>query len=157
MKKFWFVPVILTVLLVVIWSAISASPDHDPVHIDTHNPADFECTYAPIALGMCRGCEYWGAVESAPETPEAPQVVNNGGVPFCQLPAWTPTPEGGVTIQAPTNTPTAIPPTETPEPDDDVIICHKPGTPAEKTMTVPQPAVQGHLNHGDYLGECIDD
>jgi hypothetical protein len=151
MKKYWFVPVVLTFLLIAIWSAISASPNHDPVHIDTHNPADFECTYNPIVIGTCRGCEQWGAMESAPETPEAPQVANNGGVPFCQLPPWTPTPEGGVTVQAPTPTP------EPPDDDDKVTICHKPGTPAEKTMEVPQPAVQGHLNHGDYIGECIDD
>ncbi len=35
-----------------------------------------------------------------------------------------------------------------------VTICHKPGTPAEKTMTLPQAAVQGHLGHGDTLGPC---
>ena len=35
-----------------------------------------------------------------------------------------------------------------------VTICHKPGTPAEKTMEVPQSAVDGHLGHGDYLGPC---
>lgn len=35
-----------------------------------------------------------------------------------------------------------------------VTICHKPGTPAEKTLNVPASAVPGHLGHGDYLGEC---
>jgi hypothetical protein len=35
-----------------------------------------------------------------------------------------------------------------------VTICHKPGTPAEKTMEVPAQAVDGHLGHGDTLGEC---
>jgi hypothetical protein len=35
-----------------------------------------------------------------------------------------------------------------------VIICHKPGTPAEKTKEVPQSAVDGHLRHGDRLGPC---
>jgi hypothetical protein len=33
-------------------------------------------------------------------------------------------------------------------------ICHKPGTPAEKTMEVPHSAVEGHLGHGDRLGPC---
>jgi hypothetical protein len=33
-------------------------------------------------------------------------------------------------------------------------ICHKPGTPAEKTKEVPQSAVDGHLGHGDHLGPC---
>src|SRR5215216_2865216 len=33
-------------------------------------------------------------------------------------------------------------------------ICHKPGTPEEKTMEVPKSAVDGHLRHGDHLGPC---
>jgi len=33
-------------------------------------------------------------------------------------------------------------------------ICHKPGTPAEKTMEVPDSAVADHLDHGDLLGDC---
>ena len=35
-----------------------------------------------------------------------------------------------------------------------VTICHKPGTPAQKTMTLPQPAAQAHLAHGDRRGPC---
>lgn len=35
-----------------------------------------------------------------------------------------------------------------------VKICHKPGTPAEHTLTVAASAIFGHLSHGDYLGEC---
>ena len=41
--------------------------------------------------------------------------------------------------------------------DDKVTICHKPGTPAQKTKRVPQQALDGHLGHGDYEGpwkEC---
>ncbi|HXG35876.1 MAG TPA: hypothetical protein VNL15_02795 [Dehalococcoidia bacterium] len=41
-----------------------------------------------------------------------------------------------------------------PGPKDGVTICHKPGTPAEKTMTVPEPALGGHLGHGDTEGPC---
>lgn len=33
-------------------------------------------------------------------------------------------------------------------------VCHKPGTPAQKTLYVPSSAVPGHLGHGDYEGEC---
>jgi len=40
---------------------------------------------------------------------------------------------------------------------DKVRICHKPGTPAEQTMDVPNSAVAGHLGHGDYLGPCCKD
>lgn len=35
-----------------------------------------------------------------------------------------------------------------------VTICHKPGTPAEHTITVDDDAVPAHLAHGDYLGPC---
>jgi hypothetical protein len=37
------------------------------------------------------------------------------------------------------------------------VICHKPGTPAEKTKTVPESAVKAHLGHGDTLGPCDGD
>lgn len=44
-------------------------------------------------------------------------------------------------------------------PDDDqyedkVVICHKPGTPAEQTLLVPHSALDGHLDHGDLEGPC---
>jgi hypothetical protein len=35
-----------------------------------------------------------------------------------------------------------------------ITICHKPGTPAEKTLVLPAAAVPGHLQHGDYEGPC---
>jgi hypothetical protein len=35
-----------------------------------------------------------------------------------------------------------------------VTICHKPGTPAEKTKRIPLSALGGHLGHGDYRGPC---
>lgn len=38
--------------------------------------------------------------------------------------------------------------------DDKVVICHKPGTSAEKTKKVPESAVNAHLGHGDTLGPC---
>ena len=42
--------------------------------------------------------------------------------------------------------------------DDDaevkIAICHKPGTPAEKTLKVPTQALPGHLGHGDTIGSC---
>jgi hypothetical protein len=60
---------------------------------------------------------------------------------------WTPTP---------TVTPTlTITPTVTPT-GTMVLICHKPGTPAEKTLWLPEPAIPGHLGHGDVLGACED-
>ncbi len=41
------------------------------------------------------------------------------------------------------------------EPSEEMItICHKPGTPAEQTMEVPQSAVAGHMGHGDTMGAC---
>lgn len=41
-----------------------------------------------------------------------------------------------------------------PPPFPKVAICHKPGTPAQKTLDVPITAVAGHLDHGDLLGPC---
>lgn len=42
-----------------------------------------------------------------------------------------------------------------PEAADGVVtICHKPGTPAAKTMSVPVASLDGHLAHGDLLGPC---
>jgi len=37
---------------------------------------------------------------------------------------------------------------------DDVTICHKPGTAAEKTMTIDSSGLSDHLGHGDTLGSC---
>ncbi|MFQ5687051.1 MAG: prepilin-type N-terminal cleavage/methylation domain-containing protein [Candidatus Scalindua sp.] len=37
---------------------------------------------------------------------------------------------------------------------NDITICHKPGTSAEKTMVIPQSAWPGHQGHGDSLGAC---
>jgi hypothetical protein len=37
---------------------------------------------------------------------------------------------------------------------DKVLICHKPGTPAQKEKRVPQSAVKGHKQHGDIEGHC---
>ena len=34
------------------------------------------------------------------------------------------------------------------------IICHKPGTPEEKTIEVSNSAVASHVRHGDRLGPC---
>ena len=38
----------------------------------------------------------------------------------------------------------------------EIIICHKPNTPAEQTMNIPSSALNGHLGHGDYAGFCDD-
>jgi hypothetical protein len=39
-------------------------------------------------------------------------------------------------------------------PVQEVAICHKPGTPAQKTLFIVEQALEGHLRHGDALGEC---
>jgi hypothetical protein len=47
------------------------------------------------------------------------------------------------------------PPGPPPSHDDErVTICHKPGTPAEKTLSIPRPALDSHLGHGDTMGPC---
>ncbi len=45
-------------------------------------------------------------------------------------------------------------PAQPPPGPDKVTICHKPGTPDEKTMEVPRTALRGHLGHGDSEGPC---
>ncbi|MBF0368174.1 MAG: hypothetical protein HQL52_01850 [Magnetococcales bacterium] len=42
------------------------------------------------------------------------------------------------------------------EGEEETTICHQPGTPAEQTMTVNASALDGHLGHGDELGECSE-
>ncbi len=37
---------------------------------------------------------------------------------------------------------------------DRVTICHKPGTPAENTLQLPQRAAERHFGHGDTSGPC---
>ncbi len=37
---------------------------------------------------------------------------------------------------------------------DTVHICHKPGTPAQKTLHIPATAWPGHADHGDTIGAC---
>ena len=40
--------------------------------------------------------------------------------------------------------------------DEEMTICHKPGTPAEQTMTIHGNQWPGHQGHGDYIGTCLD-
>jgi hypothetical protein len=35
-----------------------------------------------------------------------------------------------------------------------VAVCHKPNTPAQKTLLIPTSALGGHLGHSDTLGAC---
>ena len=53
--------------------------------------------------------------------------------------------------------PPSPPPTDTITATVKVTICHKPGTPAEKTLELPMAAVPGHLQHGDSLGPCVEE
>lgn len=48
----------------------------------------------------------------------------------------------------------AVIPTASAEGANKVTICHKPETPAEQTISVASAALQAHLAHGDYLGDC---
>lgn len=42
---------------------------------------------------------------------------------------------------------------ETPPPLT-TFVCHKPGTPAQKTLEIDITSLEGHLGHGDYEGTC---
>ena len=39
-------------------------------------------------------------------------------------------------------------------PPEKVTICHKYGTPAQKSLTLPYQATEKHMVHGDTLGAC---
>ena len=39
---------------------------------------------------------------------------------------------------------------------DKMVICHRPGTPAQKTLFVASSAVPAHMDHGDAPGPCGD-
>jgi hypothetical protein len=38
-----------------------------------------------------------------------------------------------------------------------VMICHKPGEPAENTLEIAEEAFQAHIDHGDFEGPCSSD
>ena len=38
--------------------------------------------------------------------------------------------------------------------EEKITICHKPGTPSERTLEVPASALEAHLAHGDTTGAC---
>ncbi|MBN1641761.1 MAG: FecR domain-containing protein [Anaerolineae bacterium] len=48
----------------------------------------------------------------------------------------------------------APPPSVPPDKQERVLLCHKPGTPAQEELLVAPEAVPGHLAHGDTLGPC---
>jgi hypothetical protein len=62
----------------------------------------------------------------------------------------------GSCLEEPMPSPTP-PPTDTITATVKVTICHKPGTPAEQTLALPEAAIPGHLRHGDYLGPCLEE
>ena len=91
---------------------------------------------------------------SPPTNTPVPPPTNTPLPPPTNTPLPPPT---NTPVPPPTNTPVP-PPTNTPVPPPTaepqlVTLCHKPGN-NQKTMQVPQSAVQGHLNHGDHLGAC---
>lgn len=43
------------------------------------------------------------------------------------------------------------------EEEEKITICHKPGTPDEKTLVVGAPSLDAHLAHGDTQGPCAGD
>ena len=82
-------------------------------------------------------------------TPLPPATNTNTPLP---PPTNTPLPPPTNTpLPPPTDTPIP-PPTSTSEPST-VTLCHNPG-PSQQTIQVSPSAVQGHLDHGDYLGAC---
>jgi hypothetical protein len=69
------------------------------------------------------------------------------------------TPPGQAKPDKPGKTGEGVAPDDIPEPGENagrmVVICHKPGTPAEQTLVLPESAVAGHMRHGDTEGPCL--
>ncbi|HSG15854.1 MAG TPA: DUF5666 domain-containing protein [Anaerolineae bacterium] len=59
-----------------------------------------------------------------------------------------------IVVNVPPKPPGPLPPGSGPGVDGYSTICHKPGTPAEQTKTLPRSALFGHLGHGDFHGPC---
>jgi hypothetical protein len=58
-------------------------------------------------------------------------------------------------VVAPDDAPEPVEPAEVESAGPTVVICHKPGTPAEQTLILPESAVDGHMRHGDREGPCV--
>ena len=67
-------------------------------------------------------------------------------------------PPGPTTPPVPTATPMICPICDTCDTCDDLsfTICHNPGD-NEQTMVVTSTSLNGHIDHGDYMGGCTDD
>lgn len=55
---------------------------------------------------------------------------------------------------APTVEPNLNEPVASVESADLVVICHRPGTPAQRTLFVAAQATPAHMDHGDTPGPC---
>jgi len=119
-----------TVALLVILAIATAAPEHDL------EEADY-CTYISIIVRE--------PGEPCPHCLEEARQQERSAMPGICV-------QGGIRASStPSDPPGTAEPTAT---VDSVTICHKPGTPAEKTLAVPSAAVPGHIGHGDYLGAC---
>jgi len=123
-----------TVALLVILAIATAAPEHDI------EEANF-CTYVSIIVGQPgESCPHCLEEETRQQTQSSsmPGICVQGGIRASSTPSDPP----GTATAEPTAT------------VDSVTICHMPGTPAEKTLTLPSAAIPGHIEHGDYLGAC---
>lgn len=59
---------------------------------------------------------------------------------------------GGEIVSQPASATLVI--SEQESPPRRVLVCHKPGTKAEKTLEIDINALGGHLGHGDFIGQC---
>jgi hypothetical protein len=81
-------------------------------------------------------------------------VQENGKITFVDvILVYQLDPDAVVLLPVPPPPEPAQPP-QAPTGTDDVIICHKPGTPAEQTKVISASALQSHLDHGDTMGPC---
>lgn len=131
-------------------SARLTFPDGRSISLGPNRDVSFDWPNAE-SQSIGPSAQVTATVTMTPTATATPTVTMTPTLTATPTPTMTATPTATVTPTA-TMTPT---PTMTPGRVDPVTICHKPGTPAEKTLTLPSVAAMGgHMNHGDTMGAC---
>jgi hypothetical protein len=132
-------------------SAKLTFPDGRSISLGPNRDVSFDWPDAKVQL-IGPSALVTATVTMTPTTTATPTVTMTPTLTATPTPTVTVTPTTTATPTV-TTTPTA---TMTSGNVDLVTICHKPGTPAEKTMTLPRVAAEGgHMVHGDYTGACL--
>lgn len=125
---------------------------------DEAAPTTQEVASSPDTPGPTGPSPSTATSPSSTETPIAKTPTSASVTPLAESLAVVapPTaPEASASTEPTSDTPEAASALSKPgKGHDPITICHKPGDPAQQTLTVDDNALKGHLGHGDTLGEC---